>query len=130
MSGQLRARRQETGRFVPVPASGRGLGVHTTIAGRAPSPPLRLQGGVEDRWAAQQAERAEEEANRRAQEAAGTKKERIALQVGMRLCRCFRCFQQGALHAVCVPLKPLHAWAPCLAPPAAPLGPRCAVPSA
>jgi hypothetical protein len=35
---------------------------------------------VEDRWAAQQAERAEEEANRRAQEAAGTKKERIALQ--------------------------------------------------
>ncbi len=40
-----------------------------------------LQGGVEDRWAAQQAERVADEAAKQAEAEALTKKQRIALQV-------------------------------------------------
>ena len=40
-----------------------------------------LQGGVEDRWAAQQAARVADEAAKQAEAEALTKKQRIALQV-------------------------------------------------
>lgn len=52
--------------------------------------PLQLQlleGGVQDKWEREQAEAAEDEANKRAQAEALTKKQRIALQVRARLAR-------------------------------------------